>query len=308
MDKRFVALLLLISAILSGFTGAYIRTLNDIGFTLGQITFMFLSFTAIVMFIGIMIYDRSMLKIHKEHIHLFIILGIAKGIMDYTYVVSLNTNAMSFATVLQMTSPFFIMIIAAIFFREKITTNLLLSLVVFILGAMFVSNVDPYRDLSVGSGFAIGLTSGLMLAIVIIMTKIITSKGYHPVAVVFYGFAIGSLILLPFTDYNNWGELVMDGKNITIVLAFAIFCTLIPYTLDGIGIKHLKPMTVSIIMTMEVIFSTIVGVVMFREGITWMSVIGIALVIVSIIMVVKIKETQVKESKSKKKWNLSGEN
>ena len=85
-----------------------------------QLLFFRSAVTCITLFIYLLITDRSKLKINLKDIWYFLGTGILSfTLFGFSYFYTIQNASMSLAAMLLYTSPFFVMVMAGIFFREK---------------------------------------------------------------------------------------------------------------------------------------------------------------------------------------------
>lgn len=129
LKNKTSSLFILAAAFLWGLTGIFVRTLNASGLDNMQLLFFRSFITSITLIIYLFFKDRSKLKINPKDIWYFI----GTGVLSFTlfgicYFYTIAHASMSLAAMLLYTSPFFVMIMAAIFFREKITAAKIFAL------------------------------------------------------------------------------------------------------------------------------------------------------------------------------------
>jgi drug/metabolite transporter (DMT)-like permease len=141
-----------------------------------------------------------------------------------------EATSISFATVVYHTQPFFLVLLGAVLFRERITAARLGWLAVAFAGLVLVSGIRPGDTASLkGLGFA--LAAAVLYALSTIVTKRITGVRPHVIALV--QVLVGIPLLLPFADFGaasrlggGWGWLVGLGlvhTGLMYVLMYAAY-------------------------------------------------------------------------------------
>ena len=121
MNKLIVAAPVL-SGIFWGSTGIFVRHLSDMG--LNSITIMFsrVLAAAVMLFLGIFIYDKSLLKIRLRDLWIFAAAGLIGTLgLNLCYNESISRLTLSLSAVLLSLAPIFVVLLAAVLFKEKIT-------------------------------------------------------------------------------------------------------------------------------------------------------------------------------------------
>ena len=144
-----------------GVISIFVRNLNAMGLTAIQISLLRAMGGAAVMVLFLALTRRDLLKIKLRHIWYFVGTGIISlALFNLCYFTVIELSQASIAVVLLYTSPIFIMVISAIVFKEKITRNKLLALVMVFAGCVLVAGL-------LGGGYA--LTPTILLLGVTLM-------------------------------------------------------------------------------------------------------------------------------------------
>ncbi|MFH8622741.1 DMT family transporter [Streptomyces vietnamensis] len=140
-------------------------------------------------------------------------------------------TSISLATVVYHTQPFFLVLLGAVFMRERISGGKLGWLALAFVGLVLVSGVRPGDTASLaGLGFA--LAAAVLYALATFVTKRITGVRPHLIALV--QVLVGMPLLLPFVDFGGvsgggWGWLVGLGfihTGLMYVLMYAAYAKL----------------------------------------------------------------------------------
>ncbi|MBT2368753.1 DMT family transporter [Streptomyces sp. ISL-10] len=115
-----------------------------------------------------------------------------------------EASSISLATVVYHTQPFYVVLLGALLFRERLTAATSGWLVVAFAGLVLVSGVRPGDTGSLkGMGFA--LAAAVLYALSTVVTKRITGVRPHLVALV--QVLVGIPLLLPFADFGTASRL-----------------------------------------------------------------------------------------------------
>ncbi|APE22264.1 MULTISPECIES: DMT family transporter [Streptomyces] len=144
-----------------------------------------------------------------------------------------QATSISLATVVYHTQPFFLVLLGALFLRERISAGKLGWLGLAFVGLVLVSGVRPGETASLkGLGFA--LAAAVLYALATFVTKRITGVRPHLIALV--QVLVGLPLLLPFADFGaaaklgaGWGWLVGLGlihTGLMYVLMYAAYAKL----------------------------------------------------------------------------------
>ena len=283
-DKR-AALFVALSAASFGFLGVPVRFLHDNGFAPLDITAVRLFVTTIALVIVALVVDRGLFKVRKRDLLFFILFGFFKLMSDVTLFRAQVTIDLSLSTLLQMTAPYYVLVISLFLFRERITLMKILAMLVAFTGCIFVTGVITGGMHSLDFvGVASALISGLFFGLYTIGCKLGSDKGYKPVTTMMYTFLFASLMTIPFANDVKVVESFVDVHLILGVLSLGILMTLIPFFVSTWGVQKLEASKVSLISVMEVITACIVGYFLFDEEMTVLNIIGMSLVVASIVI------------------------
>lgn len=286
--KRFALLLAIIAGILWGSTGPLVRLLYAYDFDNVTIFFIRVFIAAIILFVGLLIYDRSLFRFKLKDIWLFIATGcFAMTGLNICYNVSIANMSLSLAAVLLALSPIYVVIIAAFLFKEKVTAKKVICMVLAIVGCILVSGVIEARGeltLSV-VGVLIGILSGVLYAFYFVFSRIAGEKGYNTFTIIFYSMLFSSIMLFIPANLHTIGSFVRSAPlpHLGILLAHSLLCSVLPYIFVTIAIMHAEAGVVSILGAAgEPAAATVFGLIFFSEYPSALSWGGLILTIIAL--------------------------
>lgn len=295
MDKkeksilRFAPLLIILAGACWGVIGIFTMNLTANGYTAAQITFVRCGISAVMLWLFLLIFDRQKLKIRLRDIWMFLGTGILSLVFfSVMYFMTQQSSTLSVAAVLLYTAPCFVMIMSAIFFKEKITARKIISLVLAFAGCMFTTGlVESMITGSTGSVPAAtiltGIASGVGYALYSIFGNV-ALKRYSSITVTAYTMLIAAAALAPFCAVNELLPAIIVGSTIKYAIGIATVSTILPYLLYTLGLKYTEPGKASVMAFSEPVVATLTGIIAFRERMTVGGIIGIALIFVSIVI------------------------
>ena len=283
--NKKAALIVALSAASFGFLGVPVRFLHENGFAPLDITAVRLFVTTIAIVLIALVVDRDLFKVRKKDLLFFILFGFFKLMSDVTLFRAQVTIELSLSTLLQMTAPYYVLVISLFLFKERITLMKILAMLVAFIGCIFVTGVITGGMHSLDFvGVASALISGLFFGLYTIGCKFSSDKGYKPVTTMMYMFLFASLMTIPFANDVKVVESFVDVHLILGVLSLGVLMTLIPFFVSTWGVQKLEASKVSLISVMEVITACIVGYFLFDEEMTLLNIIGMSLVVASIVI------------------------
>ena len=286
-QKRIIGVsAVLIATMCFGFLGLFNRFLqNDFGLASIDVTFVRLSFTSMILLIILAIFAPGTLRIRLKDTPYILLFAIFKLLSDLFLFNAQTTTSLSLATLLQMTSPYFIMVFSFLLFKEKITAKKFIAMIIASIGCVLVTHVVTGHLSLDAAGILSGIMSGLCYGLFLLGNKVYYDRGMNPAASLFYTFLFASVIILPFIHFEPLGNTITDITGLGACLVFGAVLTLVPFYLLAISLRYLEPTTVSVLGVMELVASTMVGFFFFDEVLEAVDIGGILLVIASVFII-----------------------
>ena len=212
---------------------------------------------------------RDIFKFDKKDLGIFITMALAGVTFQYVLQVSAQdyTTATN-ASLLINTSVFFIMLLGAVFLREKLTWWKIVGAIVGFAGVTVLLGNFSFNL----SGHAIGdlliIASAFLWAVYSIYGKKVADK-YHPLTVLNYVFIIGTIGLIPF-------YLLMPHSPVTSVPAVAwaailflsLFCSIFAYVIYNIALEKMDASRVAVYIYFVPLSTIVLSMIVIHEGIT----------------------------------------
>lgn len=286
--KKLILLLPIIAGILWGTVGIFVRILQNFGMDRITVLSSKMILASIILGIGIFIYERKWLKIKIKDIWLFIASGIMGMMMlNFCYNESIDKLTLSFAAILLSMSPIFVMFMAAVIFKEKITTKKIVCTLLAIVGCILVSGfIESVNDGSWSFyGLTMGLSAAFFYAVYGIFSKKAAERGYNVFTITFYSALTVSIALIPFTDWGIIGEFVEETPvtNSVFMFLYASCNVVFPYILYTAGVAHGDAGKASILAAGgEPAAAMVFGIIFFTEVPTVLNLVGLVITIVAL--------------------------
>ena len=192
---------------------------------------------------------------------------------------------LSVAAILLYTSPVWIMLMSALFFHEKINGRKILALCLAFAGCVLASGVSG--EGITFSGLLFGIGSGIGYGLYSILGTVALRR-YSPYTVTMYTFllaACGSWLICRPVDMI---ERIVNAEDRTALVLFccltALVTAVIPFLSYTIGLRTVAASTAGILATIEPMVATLFGVLVFSEPLTFLSGLGIILILGAVIL------------------------
>lgn len=287
--KRMVYLLPVLSGIMWGSGGIFVRTLTGFGMDGYTVAESRLAVAVCVLAAVICLYDRRLFQIRLKDIWVFILGGFC-GILGVmlAYNASIKEVTLSLAAVLLSMSPVFVLFLAAVLFGERITGKKLGCMALALTGCMLVSGV-----LETGSGMkwsvkgiGFGVLAAFFYAMYSLVSKASARRGYHAFTMIFYCMLISAAALIPVTD---WGCIyvagVASGAKMTVfMLVNALVTSVLPYVFYTLALNEMEAGKASILAAGEPVAAMVFGFLFFAEKPTMLAVFGLVLTTAALVV------------------------
>ena len=278
--------MIIIAACFWGSMGIFVRNLSTFGFSAIQIVSIRISLAALFFALILLVKDRSGFKIVPRDIPLFLGLGFG-SILFFTicYFTAITIMPLSTAAILLYTSPIWIVLMSAIFFREKMNCKKFVALALAFAGCVLVSGISG-EGLTL-KGLLIGLGSGIGYGLYSILGTVALRR-YSPYTVTTYTFmlaAIGSWFISSPTDMLSKFSIASDLSWLVFFCVLtALVTAVIPFLFYTLGLRTVEASKAGILATIEPMVATIVGITCFSEALTLLSGTGIALILAAAVV------------------------
>lgn len=291
ISKKIYLILPIISGILYGSSGIFVRTLTQNGIDATTLLFLRFSIAIPVMVIAILATDKKQLKIKLTDIKLLIITAMGIIGLNILYNIAMNTISLSIAAVLLSSDPVFVLIIAYLIFKEKITKSKVLSIILVLIGCILTTGLIEGNASNVtGIGIIGGIGAAIFWAIYMMGSKKALENGLHTYTILLYSILINTIVLIPFTSFNQITTFVnadIIGNTIFLILHSTLSFA-IPYILLTVSIKYMDSGSASIFTSgAEPLAALIFGMLFYSEIPTILMFSGIILTIIALAILSK---------------------
>lgn len=222
--------------------------------------------------------DRSVFRVKREHLKYFFGTGIISVLLfTICYFKCQKVCSLAVSSILLYTAPSFVVVLSAILWKEPITKRKVAALAVTLVGCAAVCGLFS-GDVSVTvTGFLLGLGSGFFYSLYSIFGRYALAN-YSPMTVTVWTFLFAgpaSLVLLRPADMR----IMADPAMVLWGLGLVVFSSVLPYIFYTLGLSRMEAGRASILASLEPVAAAIIGVAVFGEPMSVMTLVGIALVL-----------------------------
>jgi len=280
--RRFAPWMIAAAGVLWGLLGIFVRHLNARGLASMDLVFLRSLTATVVLFIGLLIFDRKKMRVRLRDFWCFLGTGIGSIVFfNYCYFTAVRMMSLAAAAVLLYTAPAFVMLMSAVLFREKMTGRRVLSVLLTFAGCACVTGLAG-SGISAG-GILVGLGAGFGYALYTIFGHYAIERGYDSLTITFYTFLVAAVTSLFMVRLPHVAG-AMSGSAVALgyVLCLGIISTILPFLLYTLGLHFLQGGRASVIASIEPVTAALVGIFCYHEALTVQTAAGIALVLAGI--------------------------
>lgn len=285
--KQLLYLMPIVSGAMWGSAGIFVRKLTALGMNSYTVVSVRVVLAVIILAVWLGIYDKNLLKIKLKDLWIFVAGGVVGMFgLNICYNFAISELSLSLAAVLLSLSPVFVLFMAAILFKEKITSKKVICMTIAIAGCVLASGVLESASTMRWSvkGIIVGTIGAFFYGLYGIISKTAMERGYHAFTTTFYCLFMVMLVVIPLTNWKLVTDVVIANPfKMSVFLVIHSLCTsVLPYILYTFSIRYIDAGMASILASGEPVAAMIFGVIFFSEIPTFLSVVGIVLVIVAL--------------------------
>ena len=283
MKKAYLNIIL--AASLWGCIGMFLKLLTAAGFTSMQ----GVALRSLVGCTGYGLFlvfgGRQALRIDLRDWYWFFGTGVCSLLFfNWCYFNAITLSSMSVAAVLLYTSPVFVTLMSALFFREAVTPVKIAALAVTFSGCVLVTGLFPLGQETISLPVILfGLGSGFGYALYSIFGKFVLKK-YSPATVTFYTILFCAVFSLPLSGIHTNLAALASGQAWVGILGVGLLCCALPYHLYTTGLRDAEPGKAAILATIEPFVAAALGILLFREEVTLYKLLGMAAILGAVLL------------------------
>ena len=275
--------LAVITAVMWGIMGIFVRSLSQYQFTNLEISFFRCALAGGAYFLFLLFTKPSALKIDLKGLVICLIYGaVAYSISFVSYSVSVSRIPVGVATVLMFMSPIWVAILGRFMFGEKLEKNKMRTIFVCLIGAVLVSNLIGGGNVKLdGIGILAGVVNGIGVALQILLPKYF-AKDYERDTLLVYGFLGAAVVLMFGIDFSSVAGHMSGtpvGTLIWNLFGIGILCTMVANVSCVKSTQYVEATTTSILSALEVVVGTLVGFLIFHEHMTLLQLLGAVIIV-----------------------------
>ena len=195
----------------------------------------------------------------------------------------------TYVSLVSAMSPLVVMLMAALFLKEPITTRKAMGVFFGIAGALMMILFSLHGDAHYSNiGALLCFVNILFYATYLLITRAISPK-YSPVTMMKWMFLFSAVLSLPLAIPTVKDSPILMGTapamayvNMGIV---ALFATVLAYYLLPVALRYLRPTTVSMYSNLQPIITAALAIAVGQDIFTWNKPVSLVLVIFGVFLV-----------------------
>jgi len=289
MNKTKGIILALISSGTFGLIALFSIPLLKAGMHAPSILFYRCLFAALLLGVVCLIRKKDFRILPKTAFQLFV-LGMLYTMTAMGLIYSYNHISSGVSTTIHYLYPVVVAGMMIIFYKEKLSRNMLFAAVLSLGGVALLCWSD--------TGFI--STKGLMAVLMTVCTYSVYIvelnrpgiRKLEPEVITFYVMLFGVFIFSVFSYTTTGIELIPDTGSLFNIIGLAVFATVLSNLALVSAVKYAGSTITSILGSLEPVVATMIGVFHFHEPFGWNSLLGLLIIIGAVMLVIITNKKQ----------------
>jgi drug/metabolite transporter (DMT)-like permease len=250
-------------------------------------TFAFLRFLiASLTMLSVLLLTKNLnLKFNKKRLTLF--LGVANGLAYLLQYIGMVFTTASKSSLFINLSAVWVALLSPIVLKERLSGKKAVGVMVSLLGVFLMTTNLDFSSLSQGAVFGdlLVIGAGVVWAFFMVYNKPLVKESNNMVQSMTWLLLFTLLPLLPTASFSAGSFFSLPVDAWLAIFYTAILCWVFPYYLWLKGLKHISPVTSSVVLLTEVIVAVAIATLVLGEVLTVVSGVGALLIIIAILLV-----------------------
>jgi drug/metabolite transporter (DMT)-like permease len=206
---------------------------------------------------------KGLTGIHGKTIAIYLGVGIIVAVHWLTFYASIKLSNASIAATCMAFTSLFIAFFEPLMTRRAFDSREIFFGLAIIPGVALLVGGTPAQ---MRTGLALGVLSAFLFAMFSILNKRFIDRG-AALSITGIEMASGAFCLTMLAWILPGGSLfvVPSGYDAVLLLALALACTLLPFALSLVALRHLSAFTTALVLNMEPVYAILLAILIFRE-------------------------------------------
>lgn len=217
---------------------------------------------------------------YPRHYFWNLMAGVLLTVHWFFFILSVQVSTVAIGTITFATYPFIVSFIEPYMFKEKFQYKNLISLLLVIVGVMFLIPAFRLTDENT-MGIIYGMIGSVSYALLSLINRRLAAT-YDSAVINLYEQGVSVCLVTLLISIINPEIPIGTFSDFFGLIVYGIIFTAIAHSLYIHGLKGIKAQTASIISVLEPVYSIFLAMLLLREGLVIQEVIGICLILVSV--------------------------
>ncbi len=283
IDKRLGALFAILSAVLFGMMPLFTKTAYAYGGNAYTVAFgRFLTGTAGSAVI-ILLIPNARFRVTRSEFQKLLCLSVFYATTPVLLYESYQDISSGLATTLHFIYPVIVMLIGGIAFHNPLHLRQIICLFICVAGIICFYRPGQPEDIT---GMILAVTSGVTYALYILFLGKSGLKKLHVMTITFWISLFCAAEIAVFAISSDRFRLTIQWQGWLAICGLGLFATVLALALFQLGVFLCGEVKAALLSTFEPLTGVMLGVLVFGESLTIRVVVGIALILLSVIILV----------------------
>lgn len=270
----------LVSAVTYGLIPLFILPLKAMHFSM-DVTLFYRFFISAGIMLILLRYKKEHLKSTPKEMGIFLVLGILFSLSSDFLFLAYDYLSAGIASTILFVFPVMVALILAVFFKEKISTVMLLSMVITLAGVYLLSGASAAGVNFVGLGLSLGSALAYAIYMVTVNKSNIKASG---VKITFYSLLFSSLYYMAKSLVAKESLVIPDLHILLHISLFGLITSVISITTLVYAIGYIGSTPTAILGALEPVVAVTISVTLFAEKLTYALLIGGVLILTGVLV------------------------
>lgn len=281
----------LISAVTYGLIPLFILPLKAIHFSM-DVTLFYRFFISAGIMLILLRYKKEHLKLKTKEIGVFLALGILFSLSSDLLFLAYDRLSAGIASTILFVFPVIVAIIMAVFFRERISTIMVISMAITLSGIYVLSGASTVSINFNGLALALGSALAYALYIVTVNKSNIKASG---VKTTFYSLLFSALYYLIKSVLGRESLAIPDLHILLHITLFGLITSVVSITTLVYAIGYIGSTPTAILGALEPVVAVIISVMLFGEKLTFALLLGVLLIVGGVLVSIVFSKARTAE-------------
>jgi len=278
----------LVSAVTYGLIPLFILPLKAIHFSM-DVTLFYRFFISAGIMLILLWYKKEHLRLKIKEIGVFLALGILFSLSSDLLFLAYDRLSAGVASTILFVFPVIVAIIMAVFFRERISLIMIISMAITLAGVYLLSSASTTGINFIGLALAMGSAFAYAIYIVTVNKSNIKASG---IKTTFYSLLFSALYYLVKSLIGKESLQIPDLQILLHISLFGLITSVISITTLVYAIGYIGSTPTAILGALEPVVAVMISVMLFGENLTFALILGMLLIVGGVLVSIVFSKTK----------------